>query len=89
MEHNIYLRNKFIKGSATPHLTGGQPTINLNHNHGGIVGYTDDRQPDFQADAGTNYVTGNNHTHSMSSAWSSTENVIPPYADLQAYMRIK
>ena len=83
------LREKFLKGSETQGLTGGQLTINLNHSHGGITGVTDDRQPDVQADAGGGYNTGAPHYHGISSAWSGAEPITPPYIDLQAYMRIK
>lgn len=82
-------RQKFLKGSNTEGLTGGQLTINLQHNHGGATGVTDDRQPDSQADAGGGYNTGAPHTHSISSNWSTAEQITPPYIDLQAYIRIK
>ena len=90
--HGITLpdpRGRFLKGHNIQGLTGGQSTINITHNHGGATGATDDRQPDFQADGGGDYNTGATHTHAMSSAWSSAEPVIPPYVEIQMYMRIK
>lgn len=83
------LRDLFVKGSSTPGQTGGQSTVNLSHNHGGATGVTDDRQPDFQADHGTDHLTGAPHTHSIDSRWSSTESVIPKYFGLQAFVRFK
>lgn len=83
------LRNLFLKGATTQGLTGGQSTININHSHGGITGTTDDRQPDVQARSSGGYQTGAPHYHSMSSAWPTNENVIPPYVELQLYVRIK
>lgn len=83
------IRNYFLKGSTTEGIIGGQNTINISHSHGGFTGVTDDRQPDVQADSGNDYNTGAPHQHAMSSAWSTVENVIPPYVELQMYMRIK
>ncbi len=83
------LRNKFFKGNSTIGLLGGQSTINLQHNHGGQTGVTDDRQPDVQADAGGGYNTGAPHTHSINSQLSTVEPIIPPYVELQIYMRYK
>jgi hypothetical protein len=83
------LRNYFLKGGATQGLTGGQPTINISHSHGGQTGVTDDRQPDYQARSAGGHNTGSPHVHSMSSAWSTVESIIPPNVELQMYMRIK
>jgi hypothetical protein len=83
------LRGYFLKGGAIQGLTGGQSTINISHSHGGQTGVTDDRQPDVQASYGGGYNTGCPHYHAMSGAWSSTENIIPPYVSMQMYIRIK
>lgn len=82
-------RDLFLKGATQQGIQGGQYTINISHSHGGQTGVTDDRESTPYADSGNDYNTGSPHTHSMSSAWSSAENVIPPYIELQMYMRIK
>jgi len=81
------MMDRFPKGSHTGRQTGGQYTINLNHNHGG-TGYTDDRGG-RSADVGTDHSTGILHNHSMSSAWSTSETMIPKYTALQPYIRYK
>lgn len=82
-------RYKFLKGSETEFVLGGQETINISHSHGGVTGVTDDRQPDVQASSSGGYNTGTAHNHAMSSAWSTVEPIVPPHTELQAYIRIK
>lgn len=90
--HGVTLPNVntfFFKGGTSEFSQGGQPTINLAHSHGGATGVTDDRHPIDEADHGGNYASGSPHFHAISTMWSSVEPIIPPYVDLQMYMRIK
>ncbi len=82
------LRDKFLKGSETYGLTGGQTTLNLVHSHGGLTGITDDRE-EKNADEGNAYNTGSPHYHVIGQAWSSAEPIIPKFFSVQTYMRFK
>lgn len=82
------LRNYFLKGSETYGLTGGQSTLNIQHNHGGQTGVVDDTQG-FVADTGNDHDTGAPHSHSIDTRWSSAEPIIPKYFELQPYIRYK
>jgi hypothetical protein len=88
-QHAPDLRDKFFKGSDTIGSTGNQTTINLQHSHGGQTGVTDDRQPDYQARSAGGHNTGSPHYHAISSSLSTVEPIIPPYVELQIYMRYK
>lgn len=83
------LMDKFFKGSSTIGSTGNQTTINLQHSHGGQTGVTDDRSPNYPARTAGGHNTGSPHTHAISTALSSVEPIIPPYVELQIYMRYK
>lgn len=76
----------FLKGSTTDLLTGGNATLNIQHNHGGQTGITDDRA-DFIADDGADHSTGAPHYHSIDNRWSTSESIIPKFNALQCYMR--
>lgn len=82
------LRNKFIKHSATIGQTGGTETFNLSHNHTGWTGFTLDA--DYSAlrtDSGDQEHTFSNHHHPISSDLG-TFTKLPPYHELQPYMRV-
>ena len=78
----------FLKGSDTEFLTGGNATVNIQHNHGGQTGVTDDRE-DPIADIGANFPTGAPHFHSIDNRWSTAEPIIPKFTAVQAYIRYK
>jgi len=69
-------------------LVGGQNDINLRHNHNGNTAYASDAQ-DYNTDGGGGSHGGSFHRHSIPSNLSSTENVVPPFAEVQPYMRYK
>ena len=81
------LRERFLKGSSTTGLTGGQATLNLQHSHGGFTGSIDDRGVNEVARPGDTYSSGQLHNHSIDSQWSPAEPILPPYKDLQIYVR--
>lgn len=81
------LRNKFIKGTKSFGETGGQETINLSHNHGGLTNYFDDKTGG--SDRGNDHTGGSYHAHPIYPALSSAENILPPFIKLSAYMRYK
>ena len=81
------LRNRFLKGSNTYGSFGGQETINLSHNHGGLTNYFNNRTSG--ADSGNNHTGGSNHAHPIGSNLSSNENVVPPFVSFAAYVRYK
>lgn len=90
--HNQFtpdLRKIFLKGGHEIGLKGGQSTINLQHNHGDTLEMENDDNGNTNAKGGGDYVSGNFHTHSISTAWSSAEPIIPPFKELQIYMRKK
>ena len=78
----------FLRGSDTEQLNGGNATLNIQHNHGGATGVTDDRE-DIIADVGTDHDTGAPHTHSIDNKWSTVEPIIPKFNALQCYIRVK
>ena len=78
----------FPKGSTVEQNTGGQSTLNIQHNHGGSTGVTDDRGGRI-ADTGGDKSTGAPHTHSIDTRWSTAEPIIPRYTALQFYIRYK
>ena len=73
----------------TPILTtGGVATQNLAHNHGGFTGFTTDLENNFRSGLGGDKARGNNHRHAILSDLGNIS-VLPPYIELQPYMRIK
>jgi len=78
----------FPKGSSTQGLTGGNSTLNIQHNHGAGTGVTSDALGPF-ADVGSDHNTGSFHNHSIDNRWSTVEPIIPKYTALQAYVRYK
>ena len=89
-----------LHGLATPDLrglfpkhgeqgnTGGQSSVNLTHNHGGYTHTTSD-SGHHNADGGSGAHGGSYHKHSMPNSMTSAENSIPPYLEVQPYMRYK
>lgn len=83
------LRNLFLKGGNTLGLTGGALTTNLAHTHGGITVPENDESGRSNADQGGDHVAGSLHHHTIFSQWSSAEPIVPPFRELQVYMRYK
>lgn len=83
------LRNVFLKGGNTLGLTGGAPTVNLAHTHGGITVPENDESGRSNADQGGDHVAGSLHHHTIASRWSTVEPIIPPFREAQIYMRYK
>lgn len=83
------LRKIFLKGATVIGLTGGQTTINISHSHGNNLVVENDDNGNTNARSGGDYNAGTPHTHAVSSAWSSAEPNIPPFKELQIYMRKK
>lgn len=82
------LRNLFLKHSDIIGQTGGADSINLYHNHSGSTGTTDDS--DFSAkrtDDGDEVGKYNHHSHGISGDLG-TYTKVPPFHELQPYMRI-
>jgi hypothetical protein len=82
------LRKIFLKGAATTGSTGGQTTINLSHSHGNTLVAKSDKG-NINGRSGGDYNGGTNHTHTINTKWSSAEPIIPPFKELQIYMRKK
>jgi hypothetical protein len=83
------LRKVFIKGASVSGNTGGAETVNLSHNHGNTLVNENDESGTSNARTGGDYRAGSNHTHSVDTQWSSAEPILPPYRDLQIYLRKK
>lgn len=83
------LRNRFSKGSATLGLgvTGGTVSHNLAHSHGGATSTTCDLEGLSNTDNSDAKPKGNCHNHSIGGSLG-TISVMPPYINLQPYMRI-
>lgn len=77
----------FLKGGTTVGQTGGSSTINLSHNHGTNLVSENDESGTSNARTGGDYRAGSPHTHAVASRWSSAEPILPPYKQLQIYMR--
>lgn len=86
-ENTPDFKEKFLKGNSTIGLLGGQSTINLQHNHGGYTGYTADTNGSG-GDFGSDAFQGTVHRHAIANALSTTESVIPPYHEIQYFMRV-
>ena len=82
------VRDLFPKSSDTQGLIGGQSTINIQHNHGGQTGITDDRAG-RNADDNNDHRTGSPHYHSIDNRWPTDEEILPKYFEVQAYIRYK
>ncbi len=83
------LRNFFLKGSDSAiGTTGGQETIDIEHNHGGGTGFTSDAI-NGNADSGSDHETGSLHNHALFNSWPTDQTVIPVHFEVQAYMRFK
>lgn len=80
-------KEKFLKGGLTIGALGGQSTINLSHNHGGVTS-VENQTGGGGADAGGDAAQGTFHAHSIASNLSSAESVIPPYFETQYYLRV-
>lgn len=82
-------REKFLKGYPILGLIGGQSTVNLSHNHGGTTSSRSDGSTQIIADVGNDPIrAGAEHAHSISYDWSANESFIPPYSEVQYYLRI-
>jgi len=81
-------KEKFLKGYGTLGILGGQSTINLQHNHSGITQLETDRSNEENVDDGGDHTSGSHHTHPISNNWSTSESIIPPYTEIQYYIRI-
>lgn len=81
-------QEKFLKGLATAGLFGGQSTINIQHNHGAITSSETDRSPEQIADDGSDHTNGGFHAHTVANSWPTAESVIPPFIEMQYYLRI-
>jgi len=82
------LRSSFLKGtSGTQFVTGGQETISLFHDH--ITGFTDNRQPDTQADNNNDLQSGIVHNHPVTNDLSLLEDIVPLHIEYHIYMRYK
>ncbi|MDZ4810774.1 MAG: hypothetical protein SGI96_21265 [Bacteroidota bacterium] len=79
-----------IKKQDTPILTtGGVATHDLAHDHEGFTGFTTDLEAgNFRTDFGFDKAQGNSHRHAILSALGDIS-TLPPYVELQPYMRIK
>jgi hypothetical protein len=80
-------REKFLKGSSTIGSLGGQSTINLLHQHSGFTGL-ENQVGGNGGDNGGDETAGTVHNHPIDIELSSVENVIPPYSEVQYYMRV-
>lgn len=81
------LRQKFLKGSTTIGTLGGSDTVNLAHSHGGATGATFDGEDSFDSDGDSAQGGPSFHNHPIGSALGVVLR-LPPYAELQPYMRI-
>ena len=77
----------FLKGASTIGTIGGQPTINLQHNHGGITSY-EHQANGSGGDSGGDTTVGTFHAHGIANNMSTAESVIPPYKEIQYYIRV-
>lgn len=81
------MRGRFLKGGTTPGTTGGSDTMNLAHSHGGATAATFDGEDSFDSAGGSAQGGPSFHNHSISTALGTVSR-LPPYAELQPYMRI-
>lgn len=82
------LRDRFIMGAGSsynPGQTGGQATINLQHNHGGRTGGVVFNAPDGVLTAG---ALDMRHNHPISNDLSSAQSILPPYYALAYIMKL-
>ena len=78
----------FLKGGELGQ-TGGSPTFDWSHDHGGWTGYTNDIN-NYSVDGGGKvYGANGTHRHSIGVTGITSENAIPPYVTLVPYMRYK
>lgn len=82
------LRDLFLKGASVQGSVGGQSTLNIQHSHHGVTGYTDDRQ-EQNANRGTKFQTGALHCHPLGLVWSTAEPIIPKFFSMQTFMRFR
>lgn len=81
-------RQKFLTGDATPDLIGGTDSMNLSHNHSGQTGFTLDIDSSAKRSSlGFERYGYNNHNHAIFSSLGNIQK-LPPYVDLQPYLRI-
>lgn len=88
------LRELFLKHGETIGDTGGTDTFTLEHNHGGAT-TTDkymsnpDNPSDINSDDAPDEPLGSFHAHSIGMDLVASSYVkVPPYVELQPYMRI-
>lgn len=82
------LRNYFPRAGTPIGGTGGDVIHNIFHNHGGFTqSKTDLISGEYLTDGGEDVDQGGLHKHAITGAWF-TVIVLPPYIDLQPYMRI-
>lgn len=82
------LRQRFLRGGSTIGTLGGSNVLVLAHSHGGFTGSTDDREgspPRTDDDVERNI--GNPHVHPIDADLSNRPK-LPPYTELQPFMRI-
>jgi len=82
------LRSKFAKAFSNIGSTGGQETIDLEHDHSGFTGETFDRENLKTTDNNNDVAGPNLHAHPIEPALGEIS-TIPPYIDVQPYMRIR
>ena len=78
---------RFLKGSETPDQIGGSDTVNLAHNHGGATGAIFDGENNFNSGGDNEQGGPSFHNHTISTDLGVILR-LPPYAELQPYMRI-
>lgn len=82
------LRDFFLKGFPTIGTIGGQSSIDLTHNHGGLTGTMDDG--DFSAlriSDGGDQQEHHAHRHFIANDLT-VQSTLPPYIALQYYMKV-
>jgi len=79
-------KEKFLKGFHSGGIDGGSATIDLSHNHGGVTGIATDRA-NPASEAGSDSRNGSPHTHAISTSLTNPENFVPPYLEVQYFMR--
>ena len=81
------LRSKFLAGDEPLGVFGGGTNHNLSHNHGGVTLDGSDKATETQSDPGFVYLEGSIHNHSVATS-NLAMTPLPPYRELQFYMRI-
>ncbi len=82
------LRDMFFRHPGTGEVVmavAGSDSVNLAHTHGGVTGSTDDGA--FGQNDGGDHQDARAHTHSLSSALTTTSK-LPKYIALKLYVRI-